>query len=278
MKTIYNCFILSILSIALFSSCDKTERYEPGPQTDANSMQVYFHADNVRSVTLLPDDTFEVVLKMGREKSESAASVPITVLGKDDVINIPSTVEFAAGEATADLVITFPSAELKTIYSYSITIEGSQFIDAYSHLDGSFKFVGEVTVSDWELFAENVLFKPDAIFSSWRQNIYKMGGVNLYKIDDYMNSGYDLQFSIDPGNGYLTMKDGYLSGGYYWYIYDSNGYVPLYPAGSDVHITSCFFYMGGYTKISISSRTGTLYHYNYMSDGESGYNAVSLSW
>lgn len=64
-KFIYQ--ILMVLAIgAGFTACDSDDDYQPGAPTPANSMQVYFDADNTADYVCGPGEQPEMELKVSR--------------------------------------------------------------------------------------------------------------------------------------------------------------------------------------------------------------------
>ena len=283
MKTIKQIIYL-MTGIVAFSltGCSDDNSYEPGPQTAPGCMQVYFLKSNEVSKVINNDEEHAVTLKVGRVQTTAAASVPITVISQDKVFTIPQSVEFGAGQEFASIKIAFSGADIATKYSYSIAIDGKEFVDPYTKLDGSSKFFGSAMLVSWDVAIQNATFKFTSGFSSFQQDILKMTGTNRYKIENYLNSGADLIFTLDETSNLLTPLGGYSSNATSWYFYNNDTEkipIPCFPAGSELSINSFYLYLGAsYTYLNLKTKKGRLYHYNFLSDDSKGYNAIDISW
>lgn len=283
MKTIKNIIYLLAGLIGLVATgCSDDDSYEPGPQTSPDCMQVYFLSSNEAAKTIDASDEYAITLQVGRIKTASAASVPIKIISQDEVLSIPANVEFAAGQSTAAIKISFPNAKTATTYSYRIEIEGSEYVDPYTVLDGSYKFAGSVLIASWQVAIKDATFTFASNFPAFKQDILQMEGTNKYKIENYLNSGTDLLFTADPATNLITPIGGYQSSATAWYFYNNDTEkipIPCFPAGSDISIDSFYLYLGAsYTYLNLKTKKGRLYHYNYNSDQTKGYNALSISW
>lgn len=88
-----------------FTACDSDDDYQPGAPTPANSMQVYFDADNTADYVCGPGEQPEIELKVSRVNDSEAAEVPIVCKSASEGLTIPSSVKFEAGQKTASLTI-----------------------------------------------------------------------------------------------------------------------------------------------------------------------------
>ena len=59
---------------------------------------------NATSLTYLPNDEQSFVVKVARQKTEEAATVHLSTDAAG--VNLPATVDFAAGEAVKDVQVT----------------------------------------------------------------------------------------------------------------------------------------------------------------------------
>lgn len=283
MKTIKNIvYLLAVLIGLTLAGCSDDDSYEPGPQTSPNCMQVYFLNTNEASKVIDATDEHAITLEVGRKQTAAAATVPIKILSHDEVLSIPETVEFAAGQSVSTIKISFPNAATATTYAYRIELDGSEFIDPYTKLEGSYKFSGSVLIAKWDVAIKEATFTFGSIFSAFKQDILQMEGTNKYKIENYLNSGTDLVFNVDPATGAISMIGGYQSSATAWYFYNNDTEkipIPCFPAGPDISINSFYLYLGAsYTYLNMKTKKGRLYHYNYNSDETKGYNALTISW
>ncbi|MEY8608691.1 hypothetical protein AALM74_05870 [Parabacteroides segnis] len=283
MKTIKNIIYLLTGLIGLaFTGCSDDDSYEPGPQTSPNCMQVYFLNTNEATKVIDASEEYAITLEVGRTQTASAASVPIKIISQDEVLSIPTNVEFTAGQSVSAVKISFPNAKTATTYSYRIEIDGNEYVDPYAVLDGSYKFIGSVLVASWQVAIKNATFKFGSIFPEFKQDILQMEGTDKYKIENYLNSKTDLVFTVDPTTYVISPVGGYQSSATAWYFYNNDTEkipIPCFPTGSDISINSFYLYLGAsYTYLNLKTKKGRLYHYNYNSDETKGYNALSISW
>ncbi|MBR1869279.1 MAG: hypothetical protein IJ799_04360, partial [Bacteroidales bacterium] len=116
-------FTLALLPL-MAVSCDiydfgsKPEQYQAAEVPDV--AQVYFATDLASSYNL-KGNPGSLSIPVNRVSKQGALSVPV-VASADNVFNVPSTVNFADGSATADLKITFDPAELIDAKDYEIEL------------------------------------------------------------------------------------------------------------------------------------------------------------
>ena len=128
MKKVTKYIALLIGGIALLSmaACSDDDGRTPSPAVDPNCIGASFVGDNIGYEELEDTDPKELTLTISRDKTEAAATVAIEVQANtENIFNIPQSVSFAAGQATADLVITFENAQLKEEYSFQISLEAA---------------------------------------------------------------------------------------------------------------------------------------------------------
>lgn len=232
------------------ASCGNDDEYQKGEETaNPYCMAAYFASSNQAEYVFTPEDVAQSTtlgLTVKRMESDEAASVPVIVDKKDAVFQIPSTVEFAAGESTATLNIEFPNIEEKKECSFSIHL-GEDYVDHYRDLDGSDVYAAKVVVSTWRQIAKNVKFWFTNLSDTYNNkyfytgNLYQLEGQNRFRFEDFLGSGIDMQYSVvptktnitfsatDPNTwqGRLEPKSNYMDGAtnntgkYWWFMKDS---------------------------------------------------------
>lgn len=102
--------------IAACSDDDDYTRAKPVPE---DCMQVYFSELNESAYELAPDvlASTKIDLSVMRLQTADAASVPVKVYQTGDIFVVPATVDFAAGQATATLSVSFKEAATGNIRS-----------------------------------------------------------------------------------------------------------------------------------------------------------------
>lgn len=102
-KNIYSLF-LAIFALAGFTACSDSEDYQ-WADVPANA-QVYFSKD-LPAQQNISNKTNSFTIPVNRVKTDEAITVPVTLTSEDNFLSAPSSVAFAAGQATADLVLSY---------------------------------------------------------------------------------------------------------------------------------------------------------------------------
>ena len=114
---------MMMLTAALaFTACSDDDSFSAGEQEKAGTQSAYFDtASYMNTVEVEPgSEAFQVTVS--RWNTASAATVGITKVSGDDVFDVPSSVDFAAGEATSTITITAPRAQGGVNYSLVLGI------------------------------------------------------------------------------------------------------------------------------------------------------------
>jgi hypothetical protein len=197
---------LTLLGLAL-TACGDDYEYQPGNQVDENCMTVYF-TDSNEAITMLTDEEYAanptITLEVARLKTDQAATVPVIVDSKDDALTIPSSVEFAAGQATTSLVITIGDIDAAETRSFSIHFP-EEYVNPYKELNGSDKFIGSVLIAKWVKAIENIRNtmmndSEEYVQSDTYSDLYWLQGLNQYRITNFLGSGITLTFSLGNSN------------------------------------------------------------------------------
>ncbi len=292
---------LALLGLAL-SACQKGGGYEWAPKPDADSIQAYFLSSNT-SEYILGEDATSITLSIGRMQSDFAASVPVVVDYSDEVFRIPSAVEFAAGEDTAELTIEFPDIPKMEEKSFIIRLDGAA-VNPYAVLDGSDVFTGKVVVSKWiELYDDAQLWLYEKLDCSCVSKLYWLEGFNRFRLENFLETGFDLSFSLingekdfDPEDistweGEFSPLDHYYEeptdDSYkYWSLRDDAGeYATWKPENSPATINGLYVYRTSYYSYVSMSGAGSDTYRGYLTTWVSteegtydGYVHIYLYW
>lgn len=118
MNKIFNKLFLGLAVCGLaMTACSDGVEWEPSP-VPTEGVQAYIYTDNT-DLTYYPNDEQVFVVKIGRQKTDAAASIRLTTDAEN--VTVPTTVDFAAGEALKEVKIAFDIA-VGTTASYTITI------------------------------------------------------------------------------------------------------------------------------------------------------------
>lgn len=291
---------MATLALVMAAACDDDSGYEPGPATASDTISAYFASSNESSYTFTPEEyaaSDGIDLTVSRLKADAAATVPITVVSADDVFDIPSSVSFAAGEASATIRVTYSGLATGTDYSFIIRL-ADEYTDHYAQLDGSPVFTATVMIANWKKVVEDALFyDSDGYFPKTYSDIYVLEGQNKFYIEDFLGTGVNLGFTLSGGefsyndkatwSGYFQLTDHYVesvSDGYlYWYLLDDDG---AYAKWDD---TVADYYIYGGTTSSLfnpvdmlgseTSYAGYLYGYiDYADDSVCNGTYILMCW
>lgn len=277
-----------ILSIAmwlplLLAGCSSDSLYQPDTEEVTDCMGVYFVQDATSGETIIEGDERSLTLTLKRTESSAAATVPVTVVSSDAVFQIPATVEFGAGDSEAGLTIGFPSIEAGQKYHFEVAVDDRRYADPYrQYADGATHFSTTVSLETWEVLARAEFYFEDYRFDVFQADIWQVAGGNKYKIEDFLNSGTDLVFTLDNGT-YMAPQGGWLDGdNNFWYLYDNaaDDYIPCYPANAQgIYFSAFSCYLDGFSYLDVNDRSGCIYASVFASDATSwAYNPLYFYW
>lgn len=168
------------------AACSDDDGRTPSPAVDPNCIGASFVGDNIGYEELEDTDPKELTLTISRDKTEAAATVAIEVQANtENIFNIPQSVSFAAGQATADLVITFEKAQLKEEYSFQISLEAAA-VNPYKgngHASFTVQCLKWVDVSGTFAFKDWVFDEYNA-GKEYNVKVQRVDGENRYRIVD----------------------------------------------------------------------------------------------
>lgn len=115
----FKIFFIAAFAIAagFITACNDSD-FEAGPAVDG--AQVYF-PENVATQHSISDDVSSITVPVKRIAKDAAMSVAILAEEPSGLFTIPSSVVFAAGEDTANLLITFDRTRLEDGVEYPIS-------------------------------------------------------------------------------------------------------------------------------------------------------------
>ncbi|MDL2255967.1 hypothetical protein LJC38_05245 [Parabacteroides sp. OttesenSCG-928-K15] len=281
MRRIIYISLLAVVVTTLFCACSDDNTYSPGEQNDPNTMAVFFPTNNRNVITLSNQDEYKVDILVSRLKTDKAATVPVKVIKKDEVFVVPESVVFQAGEAESKITVSFPSAETSS-YSFIIGIEGSEYVDQYSIVDGHSQYDCTINIEQWDVVISQATFAFATLFEPEKADVLKQEGKNRYKIVNYLRTGLDFIFSMDD-NMNIVPEGGHKPNANNWYF--SSGKTAAYPvplAGNEgLILTNFYVYIsvsGTHSYIDFVNKKGSIYHNNTYNNGTSGWNRNNFTW
>ena len=156
--------MLAVLALA-FNAC--TDEYEYTPEPDADYEGAYIMADET-SIILTADDVQELSFSVARHNTAEAASYRLYTNNSD--VQIPSEVNFAAGEKSKDFTVSF-NVPVGTLNEQLII--GVEDEDAYMYGAHSMTFtISRLRkVEGAQMYEENLFLTG----GGWEVNVYEQG-------------------------------------------------------------------------------------------------------
>ena len=207
---------MAAAAMLALAACEKEPAYVPGNPTGDND-NVHFSADNAGSVILASDaDKFTVLVS--RADSTNALSVPVESWASvPELFTFPSTVEFAAGQGTAEYVVA-TSADMEMFKDYSVRLSVSdEYTHAYDTLDVFPRYSATVVKEDYVPYAEGVYYDMFFTGEGWPVTLEYSAILEMYRLADVWaplgtGSTTDLVFSWDGAENVIMSADSYSTG------------------------------------------------------------------
>lgn len=273
--------MLCMALMVCMAACTDDDDWQPGPQVKDGNQQVHFSADNEERAILNTDDPEDrtVSLVVERNTTEGTLTVPVKVESSSEGLSIPGEVVFGDGQQTTTLDITVTNTvKGGTTYAYALLLDSDE-TDPYAQVEGSMRCKGEIsfptmrTAKMWIDGAEDVM-------GYWHESVMDMGEGKL-RIQDWMNSGIDIDITVDENN-YLTVSGSQLQEIYYdyWYTGDSYIYFNEYDSSVGDYVYYQFYPHGkdAYLRIDqLCTYCYGPYGYSYY-DPENDDYSVAFAW
>lgn len=213
------------------ASCDNEEEYKPGEPDVDGCYGVYFPSQEIKT-NYEPTEALEFTVTAARKVEKGAISVPIEISGNDKgYFELPSTIDFADGEAETSFTVKFSKAPVGEQLSLSLQITDPQYVSKYSSFDASVS--ASVIIEKWISLGKGKI--RDDCFTTF----YKTGNpeweVEILE-NDSQKGFYRL---VDPyGDSFPLSEEGTYdkSKTYYFEVHaeDPNGvYIPVQYIGRD---------------------------------------------
>ena len=150
-----------------FASCDNEEEYKPGEPDVDGCYGVYFPSQEIKT-NYEPTETLEFTVTAARKVEKGAISVPLEIIGNEKgYFELPSTIDFADGEAETSITVKFSKAPVGEQLSLSLQITDPQYVSKYSSFDASVS--ASVIIEKWNSLGKGKI--RDDCFSTF----YKTG-------------------------------------------------------------------------------------------------------
>ena len=211
-----NILFIAAAAMLAFAACEKEPVYVPGNPTGDND-NVHFSAMNASSVVLASDaDQFTVLVS--RDDSTAALSVPVSAWASNpEVFTFPATVEFAAGQGTAEYVVK-TSADMEMFKDYAVRLNVSdEYTHAYDSLGVYPRYAATVVKEDYAPYAEGVFYDMFFTGEGWPITLEYSAILEMYRLSDVWaplgtGSTTDLIFSWDGADKVVMNAGSYSTG------------------------------------------------------------------
>ena len=210
-------YFLAVAGTTMFaSSCTDDLEYTPAGQP--SGQQVYFAVDLAETINL-EENSSSVTIPVSRVVTDEAASFSIFATEESGLFTIPSTVDFAAGESTANLVITYTYSALTQdqTYSCTLTIGDTENTSPYGMSSYEFSLIapspwtslGMATYTEDIITAaygiDNVSFEVEIQQSDNNEGVYRLK--NLYRAGTGLFSFYNFKDATGAASDYYITID-----------------------------------------------------------------------
>lgn len=205
MKTINKIFGVLTFSCLLLGmgACTDECDYTPAQQVSADCIKASFVTDG-EFMELNTDAPKSITVTVTRENTSGEATVALNVLQNDaNVFQIPESVTFAAGQATATFEVAFPEAEIGLEYTYSIALDADA-VDPYSQ-NTIASTSGTIQIIQWNLLGTGTL-TCTLLGGTATCNVYKASHAAWYKAEAPVEDGMDILFIVNDDNS-VTVSD-----------------------------------------------------------------------
>ena len=217
MKTISKYLFILAAAVFTFTACEKQTEREPSPAGNPNA--IAFEAGNIYKEINPVKAALEYEIKVARTSSEAELSATIHVEGDIDIINVPTTVKFAAGENETVIKLTFPNAQVDSTYSVVLSVDS---VNKSPYTDGNSTCTFTVAIAAWEPAATQAV-----VFDGIVNVFYSTGNPGWY-VNYLRKDNADGSFDIRLLNPYTVLPD-YLDGNYDAPIQDQFGLYKGFP-------------------------------------------------
>ena len=129
-KNLYSLFLV-FMAMAAFTACSSDDNDYQWANVPAGD-QVYFSKD-LPTQQALSKKASSFTIPVSRVKTDAATTVNISLTSEDNFLTAPSSVQFAAGQATADLVISYePDSLVYDVFKEAtLTINSTEVTTPY---------------------------------------------------------------------------------------------------------------------------------------------------
>ena len=212
---IYSKLMMMLTAALAFTACSDDDNFSAGEQEKSGVQSAYFATDTyLNSIEVEPGgNSFDVTVS--RWNTSAAASVGIVVVNDEgQVFDVPSSVNFDAGQAEATLTIKAPRAQEGTPYSLVIGIADA---DRSIYGQGFREIAFDFSILKWESLGTGY-FIDGTISTFWGVDPTLPMAVNVQKCETANGD----RFRFESPFAFETTGVDEAGLGYIGYPYNSN--------------------------------------------------------
>lgn len=166
----YIIYLMAAVMSLVTLSCTPEEVASVGDPDDKNCYGVFFPSqEGTGDIQIDPDDPRYFTFKVSRKRTDGAITVPVKIQSETAEVFSVSELYFAEDEATAQIRVYFPSAQMGTTYDCTLIIDDPMYASKYSSVSTHLAF--SVTRVKWNKVlgpnGETTGLYRDAVFRDW---------------------------------------------------------------------------------------------------------------
>ena len=228
MKTISKYLFILAAAVFTFTACEKQTEREPSPAGNPNAIS--FEAGSIFKEINPAKAALEYEIKVARTSSEAEMTANIKVEGDKDIINVPTSVKFAAGSNETVIKLTFPNAQVDSTYSVVLSVDS---VNKSPYIEGNTSCKFTVTIAAWEPANTKAIVFDGLVISFF--GVDKVGWYVDYLRKDNPDGSFDIRL-LNPYSTVATFTDQFdLSDAY---PYNEAGDVSDGTFNWDVHVAA----------------------------------------
>lgn len=144
MKKAFKYLSAAVLALFAFSCTEKETPYVPGEAENSNPYNVFFEKLDNSAFQYDPSDPTEISFIAYRDSNSVANELKVPVVltpnaGSESIFT-PSELVFEKDSVWAEIKLTFPNAEVGTVYGATLAVTDPEFIHKYSSYPKSLSF------------------------------------------------------------------------------------------------------------------------------------------
>ena len=233
MKTLKYTFgiLMSFLAIAATTSCSEEEAdFTPAGPAAVEATEYYFTCGTETNITISPTDK-TIVATVNRANTEGEVTLDLIVTNpNEELFTVPTSVTFADGAATADVVVEV-SDSLVFFQEYQFAIQiPEKHTNPYIAENNNPTLHFVVMRDDYAPFATGV-YSSWFFEQAWETTLDYSPSLDLYRFKDCWMPGYDVTFTLNRETMEFKMTSSAFASGY---VHSTYGMVTaeVYEGGS----------------------------------------------